>query len=150
MVFGSTTRSNSSALMSPEARAASSKRALPYERGGTAKRERPDYPVTVPDRPPELLTTSLDECGFALIDNVTVGIFGAVFDRLAQRRLHRDSDADAYTRITPTLVGGDGYDGFTRKALPLHTDGSAWANPPVLIGMVYEEKAAKGGQAVVA
>jgi alpha-ketoglutarate-dependent taurine dioxygenase len=82
---------------------------------------------------------------------ITLERFLNLFDGVARRRCHRDSDRDGVTVIAPTIeLGGGGYDGFTRKALPVHTDGSALDRPPELIALYVDRAAHVGGETLVA
>jgi alpha-ketoglutarate-dependent taurine dioxygenase len=102
---------------------------------------------------PVLLQEHLRQIGLALFSDVTEERFVEMFAGVGQPMQHRDGDADRITRvhvIESPEGSSPGYDGFTRQALPPHTDGSATSSPPALLAMLCLERAASGGLSLLA
>jgi alpha-ketoglutarate-dependent taurine dioxygenase len=69
---------------------------------------------------------------------------------LGALRPHRDAGPRRVTDIRPDQRQGPTTDGFSRKALPLHTDGSAVPIPPALVISWFEAPADRGGETLLA
>ncbi|MBV9871346.1 MAG: TauD/TfdA family dioxygenase, partial [Frankiaceae bacterium] len=102
-------------------------------------------------RDPAGLADHLDRFGLALFEGQEPAHVFDAFRAVARPLAHRDSADDNVTRLSfrPEVAGKSGYDGFTRKAMPPHTDGSSMSRPPELVGIICASAASEGGSAIL-
>lgn len=93
----------------------------------------------------------LDRDGIILFEELTSEEFVELFRTVADPIGHRDSGENLITRISPVHpdAGKPGYDGFTRKGLPPHIDGSGLHRPPEVLGTYCARPASRGGEALL-
>ena len=102
-------------------------------------------------REPMVITSDLRSAGVSLI----VGMKKRcdllnLASALATVIPHRDSDPDGVTAIEDRGASEAALVGFTRSALPLHTDRSSAPEPPALLITVCARTGASGGQSLLA
>jgi hypothetical protein len=93
----------------------------------------------------------LERYGFAFVQDVgSRSDARAVAEQLGSIRIHRDSDHEGATSITPTN-GRDGpaSQAFSRVGLAPHTDGSGVLRPADLVVNYVEHQAHRGGYALL-
>jgi hypothetical protein len=94
------------------------------------------------------LIRDLESNGYSIVDGV--GTAAKLVDfacTLGTIYEHRDSSTDGITYIRPKDNVGTqaGFSGFSRKALPPHTDRSNLGEPPRLLLMAWTKEAVAGG-----
>lgn len=93
----------------------------------------------------------LGDAGCVLVRSIDQHALELVFDVIATRRHHRDSDDRGWTNITPrSSQRKAGYAGFSREPLALHTDCSSWTTPPRLLATLCVCAPHLGGEALLA
>jgi hypothetical protein len=100
----------------------------------------------------DIVRKDLAQSGLVVVHNLTELRFERLFDSVASRVRHRDSDDRGVTSIQPNASAelAKGYSGFSRRPLPLHTDGSSVIRPPDILAMYCVMPATEGGAALVA
>ena len=98
------------------------------------------------------LPRRLERFGFAFVQNVgSRAAARSIAAQLGTIRLHRDSDRDGATNISPSPdANGPASLAFSRLGLAPHTDGSAVPRPADLVVNYIEHQAPRGGRALIA
>lgn len=97
------------------------------------------------------LPRRLERHGFAFVQDVGSRLDArATAEQLGTIRLHRDSDRDGATSITPVPdTAGPASQAFGREGLEPHTDGTAVLHPADLVVNYIEHQAQRGGHALL-
>lgn len=100
---------------------------------------------------PEALIDHLNTHGLAVMHETTPETFFGAFQQIARPLGHRDSGADSVTRLKfrPEVAEVTGFAGFSRQAMPPHTDGSAQPVPPALLANICVTAPHAGGSAIL-
>jgi alpha-ketoglutarate-dependent taurine dioxygenase len=97
------------------------------------------------------LFSAFSEKGIVLLKQVgTKDEFLTLTSKLGLPFHHHDADEKGVTVLKPDFSkkGASGADGFSQKALELHTDRSTIGTPPAIIAMLYHSNTGDGGDAL--
>lgn len=94
---------------------------------------------------PALIQDLLQGHGLAFMHGISLTQFSGVMRSLGRLFAHPDADADGVTRIIPDGRQAQRGGGFTREALPLHTDRALTESPPQYLGIYFLSKRQDSG-----